>query len=235
MEKELSIDIWQGGVAKFLTLRQVWILRFVSREWHKAFNEALFRIFKQRYEALHLKPAGLSVQDMNAMLPGAKWCFTGSTVASTLLDEKWKKQDLDVFVEGGGASMLRTLDPSILSIKNRYSDPEYCPDLSEILKCLTVRANEVPVDVCFRLDSVDEIEDLVEVFDLTCCMNVYDGKTLWIYNPTLLFHKRMVKVKKNPKTGARIRKYIDRGFWEYYDRGYISTLFELCRAVPFVL
>jgi hypothetical protein len=93
------------------------------------------------------------------------------------------------------------------------------------------------VDVCLRHEPVNKVEDLVSVFDLTCCMNVYDGKTLWIFEPTLLFHKRMLRVKKNPKTSGRMIKYRDRGFTDddYYNWAYLQALSEHCETLPLVL
>jgi hypothetical protein len=215
----IPIDIWQGSISKFLTLRQMWILRFVSKEWQRVFNKAFFRIFKERFEKIHLNTSGLSITHMNDyMFRYATWCFTGSSVLSTILDEKWSNQDLDVFVEG---QIYFNLDPNKLTIIYLVDDPEYCEDLHEIYKCVTVLGDR-DVDVCVRPDLVDDVEELVSNFDLTCCMNVYDGKTLWIYNPTLLFQKIMVKVRTNDyNTLRRVRKYHQRGFREYKSLGYI--------------
>jgi hypothetical protein len=48
-QQRIPIDIWKGPVAEFLSMRQLRIVRCVSKEWRKAFNEAFMRIFRQRF------------------------------------------------------------------------------------------------------------------------------------------------------------------------------------------
>jgi hypothetical protein len=60
MKQELPIDIWQGRVSNFLTLRQLLGLRRVSREWKSVFAECFERIYKQR---IHVQYSRLIYDD----------------------------------------------------------------------------------------------------------------------------------------------------------------------------
>lgn len=166
-----------------------------------------------------------------SMLYRTKSIISGSTVLQMINHEEYHDSDMDIYAHSTYADEVVTLLTNEGYIQQE-SPKEEDPDYSRMVVRLYNRDRMSKVDVVIcngRHRHKDyAVIDAVMEFDLTCCMNFFNGKDIYMLHPvttmrrisylssqTWKTHTQLVDVsngKLTAKSEARLDKYVKRGY-----------------------
>jgi hypothetical protein len=210
-----SSDIQREHLLPFLTLVDIWTLRFLNHDAHQEYNNEFFRAFKKRFEQrlaeVHL-PRGFSFSNVT---PRGR--FTGSFIWSILLDTKWKYQDVDFFCESiPEFNELRLTEPGwgfVVNDSTTVDDAVTIPTRHKqmISKCIGIPLDQIEytddtywciqkypgckwISIGYYVEHRKSVElvyhnqplgHTLSGFDIVGCACSYDGGVLVIPQPTM--------------------------------------------------
>ena len=225
------------GVAPFLSLKDVRSASLTSASAVQPWRRAFLRVFKRRLLARLAK--------LNLPPPAPHlFMLTGGFLASVLLDETWADADVDYVAHypdlyGVVVEHLQNTNPTLCVVLPRA---EFGPHQQEEdaaflriwhyneklaackLRGFNAEGRDVHVDVICNAQETPQLDGQVLVFDLfrilsvfdfTCCMVAYDGRTLVVRHPHDFFSKRasfVASADSSLRALARLKKYGKRGF-----------------------
>jgi len=129
--------------------------------------------------------------------------------------DPWVEGDVDLFCTSNSKSAV----DGIITSRLKLSD--YNPMYGIGSDCCYFTSNNIdlPWDSLNRIVTED-LDGVVPAFDLTCCMNSFDGKTLVIHHPQFLARGLFTLLNYGRNSTSRTRKYAYRGFkFVDYDYG----------------
>jgi hypothetical protein len=217
-------NICDHMIEPYLCIVDLWNCIQVSKAMKVQFGRRLFREFKRRFE-----------KRLNVILPQppplsfltSSFMYTGSLVLSTILDEVWEGQDVDVCVplatlkrelgydDTSEEAWFLQLDDDWLLVR---PDKQLSKQFSHLdiyaMCCIRAYFKEMHVMDMILVDDregeVDVIPEICQLFDITACGVVFTSTTLYIPDAVLTFSKRS-RIKRDLYSG-RASKYMMRGF-----------------------
>lgn len=170
--------------------------------------------------------------EFKTLLKASQALISGSSVLHSLFPPEdvssWSANDLDIYVNAKNFIPLRDFLASkckhinsptnFFGKKSNYSHSFF--KMNKILKMYTFKfIDDKSSDMdLVMVENSQPIETLIKNYDLSCCMNYYDGETIKSFNleDTLAKKSKLspdyFKLMSNTKIKRRINKYKKRGF-----------------------
>ena len=183
---------------QYFLIEDIWKLQQISKAYYTKFHPLVLKTFQVRFERL-LKKNNVHTFKLS-MLNGFA-CYTGSAVLSTIVDETWEDQDVDVFCEeacmddyGGMATFnhKETDHPFTKELKKIFPTPEMSvSELEDYAGAslpgwtfqVTLKQEDQPkkkmMDICVKRGKhVKDCSQLVDDFDFAMCKCRYYWKEI---------------------------------------------------------
>ena len=204
----------------------------------------------ERYETYLKAVFGDKFSEFKEALLKSEAIISGGSVLKYVLDDNSASstanssgfvtlQDIDIYVNTKNAYHIRnfinnriknTSSNYGIKLKSNRMEDSYCESflsknrIQRVVNFLSYRnydesAARLNIDLMYVRDS-QPLEEVVKNFDLSCCMNYYDGNQIKSFFLEETLRKEMILgkdyhgmlVSNNRFTATRIRKYMQRGF-----------------------
>lgn len=188
----------------------------------------------ERYENFLKEKFSDKFEDFKKALIESKAIVSGSSVLVSLFPDmknKLNSSDIDIYVNIKNSrpisKFLRDIDSADeYRFTNTISDKMYTKSFlyknriqKVVFFCVQNKSSCLDIDLMYVRDA-QPLEEVIKNFDLTCCMNYYDGYKVKSFHLETTLQKNMVLtkdyhmalIKSNKFTLGRITKYTNRGF-----------------------